>query len=137
MAKPTIRRYKRPSSPERRQAARDRIAAIKAREEAIIARQKELRGWNERLTRAARFVVDVNGDPPSIPELATTVADAEESLELSQERRELIDERRKTQGASWYHQFDAIDDSGFIGVVVATADSLRELKGKIQKLKAR
>ena len=73
-----IEENKRALSPEGRQAAQLKLAELKIRQDECSREMAEINGNQLRqLTVAARFVVDVNGDSPSIPQLAEVLKLAE------------------------------------------------------------
>jgi hypothetical protein len=95
------------SSAALRAEARAQLDAAKTREKEIIAATTSASDWTDELIKAARFVVDVNGDPPSIDTLRTTVSTAEQQHALREEHVELMKRIEKLRGLMLHYQFRA------------------------------
>ncbi len=102
-----VEKSKRPSSPEKRAAAKAKLSELLERIEENKAAKLAAKDWPAPLLAAARFVVDVNGDPPSIDQLREAVENAERHQELSGEYGELHTTRRRLAPESHYYQWQA------------------------------
>jgi uncharacterized protein YoxC len=111
------RKYPRKSSPEARAKAKAELDEVRKRLAVVEIERSKLIEWATALRKAARFVCDVNGDPPSIDQLRAAVADAERHADLSDEWRELRDRRTKLTAAATYYQWIA-GTGGAIGFIV-------------------
>ena len=74
---------------EQRQAMRDKLQANRERKKDIDCLIKELHWNSEAFIQAARFVVDVHGDEPSLTQLAEQLERAERYAELKEEKQQL------------------------------------------------
>jgi predicted nuclease with TOPRIM domain len=111
------RKYKRKSSPEARAKAKAELDEVRKRLAVVETERSKLTEWATALRKAARFVCDVNGDPPSIDHLRTAVEAAERHAALSDEWRELRDRRTRLTAAATYYQWIA-GTGGAIGFLV-------------------
>ena len=111
------RKYKHKSSPEARAKAKAELDEVRKRLAVVETERSKLTEWATALRKAARFVCDVNGDPPSIDHLRAAVADAERHAALSDEWRELRDRRTQLTAAATYYQWIA-GTGGAIGFIV-------------------
>lgn len=110
---------------EQREAAQAERLVLRDRMKEIQARVEAIGNYVPKLVKAARFVVDVTGDPPSIDQLAAILALAEESMSLSQEGADL---RHRRDGlCGWSYKWSLCIDLGFATEVRHQADSLEEL----------
>lgn len=111
---------------ERKQRQK-RIEEIKA----IVEPPRKKNEMLKALAEAARFVVDVNGDEPSIPKLASAVERAEQFIALIEERDEIYAARDAGSAQQWYRY--QIMEVGPIGGwrFGEAADTLAELLAKI------
>ena len=82
----------------------------------IDARLKELHGCDRALRDAARFLVDVEGDPTVLPQLRAALEPVEERDRLREEREEIRKER------------DSIDEFGYRWRVVVDGEMFRHVK---------
>lgn len=110
-------------------------AVANARIKAIDAELKSsaMKSITERLTKAAQFVCDVNGDHPSIDQLRIVVAEATRRDAMNEERRTLDKERNSR--ITWVKRYKVtrMSDIGSIfAVVEADADTAAELMEKIK-----
>ena len=108
---------------------REIIEQEKANEQAI----KLLGAWPGKLAEAARFVVDVNGDEPSIPQLREAIEKVEELNVRIGDRRAMREEREHLPTHSKRWKAGIVNDVAGIGFshVRADADTLEELIEKI------
>lgn len=104
-------------------------ASIKTIDEEFAKRRF---AWVE-LVAAAKFVVDVNGDSPSIPQLATVLLDAQRSLDLKDEKARMVEEEKRLgialARAAWEVLKRRKDDIGWH--VVAWCDTAADCAAKI------
>lgn len=117
---------------EQREAAIARVREIKAREEQLVEVARSVVGCYSRLIAGARFVVDVNGDEPSIERMRTALEQCELSVATEAERKELLLERRELAGKLSSARYMAYNDNGMFRHVHHTADSWAELIEKIE-----
>lgn len=116
-----------------RAAKMSRLAEIAARTAAIDEEQKKYPPAYPALLKACRFVVDVDGDNPSIHELAKLLGPAERALELLNERGELFTERREMGCGSY--RWTLLKDCGFCAEHIKGTDTLDEMLAYIETLK--
>ena len=137
MKKIEVQKYRHPSSPAKREVAKSQLTEINRQMAENKAATVATQEWLKPLLKAARFVVDVNGDPPSIEQLQVAIEQAERQRALGEEHRELRIERDRLASESRYHQYHAGHVSGVGGIgflhVVAEGDTKREA---LEKAKA-
>lgn len=127
-----VRHHEDAATPAERAVASERRRQIKARIAEIIAEQESLGYTTTALLKAARFVVDVHGDEPSISQLAEATAAAERHQELIDEKADLFLERERLQSIGVRKKWDII-----AGITIrAEADTLDELLGEVENLPA-
>lgn len=120
---------------EEREAAQARSKEIGERLKVIAADQLSLKGWQDRLTKAARFVVDVDGDDPSVEQLRPCVIDAERYAALTEEYLDLKKEREQLPSHGYRWTAGNITGAGGIKFlsVKDQADTLAELVEKMER----
>jgi len=125
-----VQKYKAKSSPALRAKAQESLDTCKARLSEITAEQTARDQWAKELLKAARFVVDVNGDSPSMDELRQIVETAEYQVALSEELRQLGKEIDQLRGQASYYQYVAGSTRGNAGfsyfVVAGSGDTRKE-----------
>ena len=120
-----------------RTAHREQNTADRARIDEIgkLLNAPEARTILNRLTAAARFVVDVEGGSPSMEQLAEVMAEAERLAELRTERAEL-EAAVKARPSHWrrwqLYEITRIGGRPMFRVVKFEADTAAELMAKIQ-----
>lgn len=89
------------------------------------------KGLIRELATAARFVVDVNGDEPSIGQLAPITERAERFLELAEEIDDLFKQKKKYRERFRY-RYQAGTADGMFFTIIAEANTLDDLKEKLE-----
>ena len=125
-----VQKYKARSSPAARQKAQAELDVCKRREQEIKAATIDWRRCSHAVVKAGRFVVDVNGDPPSIDQLRSAVEEAERQIALSEESADLRKKMESLRGEAGYYQFVAGHMRGSVGfsyfVVSGQGDTKKE-----------
>ena len=129
------RKYKRKSSPEARAKAQAELDEVRKRLATVETERSKLTECATALRKAARFVCDVNGDPPSIDHLRAAVEAAEQHAALSDEWRELRDRRAKLTAAATYYQWIAGTGRAFGFFVGGQGDTRAEAVADAQTRK--
>lgn len=129
-----IRENKRACTAKEREANIQKARTLSHRSKEIDDRLNKLDKTKCRnlLVDAARFVVDVNGDPPSIENLKKPLADINEYIALEAEWLENRRERESIDTHS-YRWSVVVERSIYCNHITAEADSLPELIEKIQR----
>lgn len=113
-----------------REAAQAKRRGMIARRTEIAEELKGLEGWKSPLLKAARFVVDVNGGPPSMDELRAALERAERHHDLTTESAAL---HRDMQQLPWLgHHWRVCENNGMFCHIVAEGDTLDELAERCQ-----
>ena len=106
------------------------LDACRRREQEIKAVATDQRRYFHALVAAGRFVVDVNGDPPSIGQLRPAVEEAERQIALSEELADLMKKMQGLRGQAHYYQFSAGRIRGLPGLsylaVLGQGDTRKE-----------
>lgn len=84
------------------------------------------------LLAAARFVVDVGGDDPSIPQLRQAVEAVERLILIEERLLDLSDMLRKSEGKVLSRRCSVKLNKGWCYEVVESGDSWEEVAGKLQ-----
>ncbi len=133
----TKRRFR--SSPAQRERAHSELMEMKARQEQIKTELlDDMHHWHA-LVKAARFVVDVHGDPPSMDHLRDAVEAAERQIALAEESAELRKTIEKLQSDASYYQYAAGYARGSNGIaffmIVGQGDTKAEALEKAKQSK--
>jgi len=99
----------------------DLLAKWKAgreRRKAIKRQIQEIGDPLPAMIAASRFVVDVNGDPPSLEQLAAVLELAEKRQELQDEDRELQMEGKRSQGQLLRRRCEIVHTGAFGFIVI-------------------
>lgn len=124
-----IEESRRAETAAQRDAARARRTELRAQINALKAECDAIKLDYGRLLKAARFVVDVEGGNPSIPELGAILGPAERAHELSCTLRDL-DAEIKTLGGFSY-RWSVMLNNGWYRSTQVEADTLDDLYAKI------
>lgn len=121
-----------PSSPEKRQAARDTMRNANARMKELESSIKSHGTHTTTLIKAARFVIDTDGDRTALRQLATALALAERQQELKDDHANAAKEYYDTrnQGNNTYYQYKVCvkaDSHLPFAIVKHEADTLDEM----------
>lgn len=122
-------------SPAQRAAKAQRVEHIKQREAELKRLQREIPdNWLSQLIDAAKFTVDVEGDPVAVSQLAGALAIAQTRRDILEELKALGHERHRLTASIHRHKYDAYsdDDIGLCRFIIASADTLAELSAKIK-----
>lgn len=113
-----------------RQRDIDRRREINQRKAALAELEKTDPPNHPALLKACHFVVDVDGDNPSIPQLKVELERAQRCQDRMEERRALHEEALGLGGYSY--RWECLVGHGWANQVVASADTLDELLAKIE-----
>lgn len=114
---------------EQREAAKAERSRASARSKELTEQLGKMRAPLYPLMDAARFVCDVNGDPPSIDQLRTALDAAELHLKLTEERKA---EQVIAMKSTWSYRYMVGDDGGWCSIIHGQADSWDELIEKME-----
>ena len=128
-----VNRHAKPKA--EREAAAQHMKELQGRQKEIAAEQMDGRAIYKRLLAAARFVVDVNGDDPSIPQLREIVELCERQDALSAEWLEIRQKYERLRGIARCQKYDAytLPAAGLFRHIVASGDTLDELLEEIDR----
>ena len=108
-------------------AEREKFVVQRALRKNRLAELKEEQKQHEHslgpLIKAARFVVDVAGDPPSIDELTVAVESAERKAEILSESRDLKNELFGDSWKVWCKRYEIYADNRLFRTVYASGDT--------------
>lgn len=123
-----------PSGPSMRQACSERHAKLAEERRQAEAAVRQLKPTLPALLKAARFVVDVHGDPTAVAQLEAALLAAEHAEEVREVYKDAGDVfRRCGSGGMLYYKYRVMVPCamGLAKTAVAEADSLNELLDKI------
>jgi hypothetical protein len=126
MSKLEVRKSKFRSSQAERDAARAEYERLKARKAEIEAEMKAMGNVLNPFVEAAQFVCDVNGDPPSINTLRTSLERYKHYIALTDELRDVVDRRDKASLESRRYQWTAGKIGTLCFVVRGEGDTRQE-----------
>ncbi len=130
MTKLEVRKSKFRSSQAQRDAAKAEYERLKARQKEIEA---ELRAIGNELTpliKAAEFVCDVNGDPPSIDTLRAALEKHKHRVTLSDELHDVAGRKNAASAESRRYQWAAGRINNMFFVVLGEGDTRQEALDK-------
>lgn len=131
-----IRENKRWPSDKKMADARERAVAREAERTTINAELDKLSSFMSlavELAKAAQFVIDVDGDDPSIPQMAQPTRDILRRAELERRLSELREAGRQENWIFHTRRYEIYDDGPICRTIHASANTLSELLEKITR----
>lgn len=117
-----------PTAAEREMLKAERSEWLTLRKEAeAFLSTVGLRQASDAMVAAAQFVVDVNGDNPSIPQLAVALEQLRKVTDALDTKREAIQACDRLSGKIFHYRFRLSKTSGMFNHVLAEGDTLDEL----------
>ena len=107
-----------PSSPARRDAAKEKVQLLKLEEERLRAEIKAFADTVTPLVKMAQFVVDVDGDPTAVARLKEALQQHMVKEEAGRRLQQVLKDLREARSAAMYFRYKAgtLDTSVGIGL---------------------
>jgi len=126
MTKLEVKKARKRSSQAQRDAAKAEYEQLKARKTEIEAELRAIGNELTPLVKAAEFVCDVNGDPPSIDNLRAALEVHKHRVALGDELMDVVGRRNNASAQSHYYQWRAGRMNGGFFVVLGEGDTRQE-----------
>lgn len=130
MTKLEVRKSKFRSSQAQRDASKAEYERLKARKAEIEAELRAIGNDWGRIVKAAEFVCDVNGDPPSIDTLRAALEEHKHCVALSDELQNIAKRRNGVSAESRRYQWQAGRINGGFFIVLGEGDTRQEALDK-------
>lgn len=88
--------------------------------------RRSIQDWPQKLLNAARFVIDVNGDKPSMGQLQHATTTGERAVELRDLIDELKAEAQKVRAVLCHYRYEVVRNGFVVEYQVDTLDQLEE-----------